>query len=203
MPLTPANNWTATIMFCGGTNIGSNECVRHFFGGDSSSPSCRWVTNWNIAQHEASSSCVQISPDVSNSYTHVDPLPEGRTMGNLILLPTGHVLCLNGAGTGAISCPHSLATQLKYAGVAGYGNDSWAIGQSYADHPILQPTVYNSSAPAGSQWSRDGFSASAVPRMYHSTATLLPDGEGAVVLFRLNRCSNDVYRLCSCCWFES
>ncbi|KAI9435759.1 glyoxal oxidase [Lactarius indigo] len=144
MPLTPANNWTVTVMFCGGTNIGSNE----------------WVKNWNIAQHEASSSCVQITPDVSSSYTHVDPLPEGRTMGNLILLPTGQVLCVNGAGTG----------------VAGYGNDSWAIGQSYTDHPILQPVVYNSSAPAGSQWSRDGLPASAVPRMYHSTASLLPDG---------------------------
>jgi hypothetical protein len=39
MPLTPANNWTATIMFCGGTNIGSNECVRSFLGGVSNSPS--------------------------------------------------------------------------------------------------------------------------------------------------------------------
>jgi hypothetical protein len=176
------------------------------FLGVSSSPSCRWAKNWNIAQHEASSSCVQITPDVSNSYTHVDPLPEGRTMGNLILLPTGQVLCVNGAGTGAISCLTSFfsdTAQLKYPGVAGYGNDSWAIGQSYADHPILQPVVYNSSASAGSQWSRDGLSASAVPRMYHSTATLLPDGEGAVVLFRLTRCSNEVYRLCSCCWFES
>ena len=86
---------------------------------------------------------------------------------------------------------HFLATQLKYPGVAGYGNDSWAIGQSYADHPILQPVVYNSSAPAGSQWSRDGLPASAVPRMYHSTATLLPDGEGAVIVFRLDRYSNE------------
>ena len=84
---------------------------------------------------------------------------------------------------------HSLATQLKYSGVAGYGNDSWAIGQSYADHPILNPAIYNLSAPGGSQWSRDGLSASAVPRMYHSTATLLPDGEGA--LFRVTRYSND------------
>ena len=113
-------------------------------------------------------------------------------MGNLILLPTGQVLCLNGAGTGRISCRTLLlATQLKYPGVAGYGNDSWAIGQSYADHPILQPVVYNSSAPAGSQWSRDGLPASAVPRMYHSTATLLPDGEGAVIVFRLDRYSNE------------
>ena len=117
-------------------------------------------------------------------------------MGNLILLPTGQVLCLNGAGTGAISCPtcHPLATQLKFPGVAGYGNDSWAIGQSYADHPILNPAIYNLSAPGGSQWSRDGLSASAVPRMYHSTATLLPDGEGTAVLFRdvLTKCTGSV-----------
>ncbi|KAI0266780.1 glyoxal oxidase N-terminus-domain-containing protein [Gloeopeniophorella convolvens] len=144
LPLSPSNNWTATIMFCGGTDIGSNP----------------WVMNWNLPQHAASPSCVQITPDLSGAYVHVDPLPEGRTMGNLILLPTSQILCLNGASTG----------------VAGYGNESWAIGQSYADHPILAPTIYNSSAPAGSQWSRDGLAASTIPRMYHSTATLLPDG---------------------------
>jgi hypothetical protein len=25
MPLTPANNWTATIMFCGGSNIAADK----------------------------------------------------------------------------------------------------------------------------------------------------------------------------------
>ncbi|KAN0138426.1 copper radical oxidase [Lactarius tabidus] len=132
MPLTSANNWTAIIMFCGG-NIGTNY-TRLF------------VLHTNHSRR-------------LNSYTHVDSLPEGRTMGNIILLPTGQVLCLNGAGTG----------------VVGYGNDSWAIGQSFADRPILQLVLYNSPAPAGSQWPCDGLSASAIPRMYHSTATLLPD----------------------------
>ncbi|KAI0066271.1 glyoxal oxidase [Artomyces pyxidatus] len=144
MPLTPANNWTATIMFCGGSNLQPNQ----------------WVTNWNIAQYPASQSCVQITPDVSGSYVHVDALPENRSMGNLIMLPNGQVLCINGAGTG----------------VAGYGNDTWAIGQSYADRPVLDPVMFNASAPAGSQWSRNGFSPSTIPRMYHSVATLLPDG---------------------------
>lgn len=27
MPLTPANNWTATIMFCGGSNVATKEQV--------------------------------------------------------------------------------------------------------------------------------------------------------------------------------
>jgi hypothetical protein len=78
-----------------------------------------------------------------------------------------------------------VVTQLICLGVVGYGNDSWAIGQSFADRLILQLVLYNSPAPAGSQWPCDGLSASAIPRMYHSTATLLPDSEGAVILFRL------------------
>lgn len=60
--------------------------------------------------------------------------------------------------------------------MAGYGNESWAIGMSYADNPVLTPVIYDPSAVAGSRWSRAGLNASTVPRMYHSSATLLPDG---------------------------
>ncbi|KAI0043163.1 copper radical oxidase [Auriscalpium vulgare] len=144
LPLTPANNWTATVLFCGGANISSDQ----------------WKTDWNIAQNPASQSCVQLAPDVSPSYSAVDPLPEGRTMGNIIQLPNGKVLILNGAATG----------------VAGNGNDSWAIGESYADHPLLHPVLYNPNAPAGSRWTKEGMSPSEIPRMYHSSAILLPDG---------------------------
>ncbi|THG98414.1 hypothetical protein EW026_g3759 [Hermanssonia centrifuga] len=142
LPLTSANNWTATILMCGGSNISN------------------WQTNWDIAAFPASDSCVTITPDVSENYEDDDPLPEGRSMGNLIMLPTGKIFCLNGAGTG----------------VAGYGNDSWAIGQSYADNPVLKPVLYDPSAVSGKRWSRDGLSPSTIPRMYHSSATLLPDG---------------------------
>ncbi|KZT10785.1 copper radical oxidase [Laetiporus sulphureus 93-53] len=144
LPLTPANNWTATILFCGGSNISSSQ----------------WVTTWDIAEYPASNSCVTVTPDISATYIEDDPLPEVRSMGNLILLPNGKILCLNGAGTGT----------------AGYGNVSWAIGQSFADNPVLTPVIYDPAAPAGQRWSREGLSASTVPRMYHSSATLLPDG---------------------------
>ncbi|KAH9935742.1 copper radical oxidase [Fomitopsis serialis] len=144
LPLTPANNYTATILFCGGSNIQPDQ----------------WVTNWDIAQYPASDSCVTITPDVSTNYVEDDPLPEVRSMGNLIFLPNGKILCLNGAGTG----------------VAGYGNVSWAIDQSFADNPVLDPIIYDPSAPSGKKWSRDGLSPSTVARMYHSSATLLPDG---------------------------
>ncbi|KAJ6521956.1 glyoxal oxidase [Mycena vulgaris] len=142
LPLTPANNWTATVLFCGGSDNDD------------------WTTGWNIAAFPASKSCVRITPDVAKTYTRDDPLPEGRSMGNLVFLPDGRVLCLNGAGTGT----------------AGYGNESWAIGMSYADNPVLTPVMYDPSASAGSRWSRAGLNASTVPRMYHSSATLLPDG---------------------------
>jgi hypothetical protein len=142
LPLTPANNWTATVLFCGGSDNDD------------------WSTGWDIASFPASTSCVTITPDKSKSYTKDDSLPEGRSMSNLVALPDGRVLCLNGAGTGT----------------AGYGNESWAIGESYGDNPVLTPVIYDPSAPSGSRWSRDGLQASTVPRMYHSSATLLPDG---------------------------
>ncbi|KAH8119307.1 glyoxal oxidase [Phellopilus nigrolimitatus] len=143
-PLTPANNWTATVMFCGGTQLQPDQ----------------WTENWNVAQYPASSSCVKISPDLSGSYQQEDALSTGRAMTSLVLLPTGKILCFNGANTG----------------VSGYGNTSWSIGQSYADNPVMQPALFDPTAAAGSRWTNGGLSPSTIPRMYHSTVTLLPDG---------------------------
>jgi hypothetical protein len=105
LPLTPANQWTATVLFCGGTNLQPDQSVDILFSpvgiAVSRLPGTnRWVTDWNIVAFAASDSCVRLSPDISSSYVHDDTLPEGRTMGNLILLPTGKVLLLNGARTG-------------------------------------------------------------------------------------------------------
>ncbi len=145
LPLTPDNNYTATLLFCGGSNLQSDQ----------------WKPDWNIAAYNASTSCVRITPDESSSYVQDDPLPEGRSMGNLILLPNGKILMLNGAETGT----------------AGYGTQDWTLNESYADNPVLMPIIYDPSAAKGKRWSRDGLSPSTVPRMYHSGATLLPDGE--------------------------
>jgi hypothetical protein len=41
----------------------------------------------------------------------------------------------------------------------------------------MTPALYDPSAPEGGRWSRDGLLASTIPRMYHSSATLLPDGQ--------------------------
>ena len=87
-------------------------------------------------------------------------------MGNLILLPDGKILMLNGAQTGT----------------AGYGTQDWTLNESYADNAVLQPYLYDPDAPKGQRWSKDGLSPSTVPRMYHSTATLLPDGMFSIIL---------------------
>jgi hypothetical protein len=62
----------------------------------------RWDTTTDLAAIPASASCVRLTPDVSGSYVEDDPLLEGRSMGNLILLPNGLIFCLNGAGTGML-----------------------------------------------------------------------------------------------------
>jgi len=145
LPLVPESNYTATLLFCGGSNIQPE----------------RWLApDFIITTYPASSSCVKIQPDLSKSYVQDDPLPEARVMANFIMLPDGKVLNLNGARMGT----------------AGYGNSSWALGQSFADGPLLTPALYDPNAADGERWSSEGFSASTVPRMYHSSAVLLPDG---------------------------
>jgi hypothetical protein len=104
-------------------------------------------------------------------------------MVNFVFLPTGKIFAVNGASMGMLLI-HLLVLRngsLIHPGTAGYGNDSWAIGQSYADDPVLTPAIYDPEAPSGQRWSRDGLGSSTVPRMYHSSATLLPDGEGFCV----------------------
>jgi hypothetical protein len=46
LPLTPANNWTATLLFCGGTDLKADQ----------------WTTTWNIAGYAADDTCVKVRP---------------------------------------------------------------------------------------------------------------------------------------------
>jgi hypothetical protein len=115
LPLTPANNWTATVRFCGGADNDD------------------WSRDWDITSFPASTSCAHIPPDKSKGYTKDDAMLEGQSMANLIALPDWRVLCVNGA----------------QMGTAGYGNESWAIGMSYADNPVLTPAILR---PRTARW---------------------------------------------------
>lgn len=151
LPLTPQNNWTATVLFCSGMDV----------------PADQWDPNRPWPTLGTSRSCVRLTPDVSHAYEEDDDVPFGRSMGNMILLPTGKIMYLNGAQNG----------------VAGYGTGSNTVGDSYADNPAFQPMIYDPDAPAGKRWSQDGLSPSSIARMYHSSATLLPDGTSLVSSF--------------------
>ena len=50
------------------------------------------------------------------------------------------------------------------------------IGQSNADNPAFTPVIYDPTAAAGSRFTSAGIPASAIARLYHSTATLTPNG---------------------------
>lgn len=97
----------------------------------------------------ASNTCGRLRvTDVSPKWV-MEEMPMRRVMGDMILLPTGDVLIINGAGKGS----------------AGWG---------VAREPVHQPVLYRTGV-AGNQ----GFEVlrgSNIPRLYHSTAHLLPDG---------------------------
>ncbi|MCO5549733.1 hypothetical protein L7F22_003206 [Adiantum nelumboides] len=82
-------------------------------------------------------------------------------MGQFINLPDGRLWFGNGVTTG----------------VAGYTTDPNQVGKpvgtSFGDNPSYKPLVYDPSKPAGQKWKRVGNAN--VGRLYHSTATLLPD----------------------------
>jgi hypothetical protein len=100
-----------------------------------------------------------MTPDVSTEWVDEEPMPEGRVMGNFIFLPDGRLVVINGIGKGT----------------AGYGNTSWAIGESFGDDPVHTNRYYDHTAKNGSRFS-ESVAESSVDRMYHSSATILPDG---------------------------
>jgi hypothetical protein len=152
LPLTPANNWTPTVLFCGGTII-SDEGWGGYAG-----PT---ADTWNIV---ASPDCQRLTPEPLDgsvpAYEQDDDMLEPRTMGQFIALPTGQMLLINGA----------------LNGTAGYSGRQTPYDVSLAAGPVLTPVIYDPKAPKGSRWSRQGLSPSQIPRLYHSTAILLPDG---------------------------
>ncbi|KAF9039008.1 copper radical oxidase [Hymenopellis radicata] len=159
LPLTPENNYTPTILFCGGTDMPD------YAWGNYSWP---FIDTFN---YPASKDCQRITPQPedgsSGVYEQDEDMLEGRTMGQFIILPTGKLLMVNGGinGTAGYS-EKTLETQ------------SWAdmpFGMSLASDPAFTPAIYDPTAEIGSRWSREGLDASKIPRLYHSSAILLPD----------------------------
>ena len=159
LPLTPANNYTPTIIFCGGSDMPDEAW------GNYSYP---WINTWD---YPASNDCHRITPEPQDGSTPVyvkdDDMLEGRTMGQFIILPTGQLFVVNGGlnGTAGYAQNTLLVPSL----------DQMPFGESLASGPVLTPAIYDPNAAAGSRWSRAGLKSSTIPRLYHSSAILLRD----------------------------
>lgn len=119
---------SAEVLVCGGTDADSNyrASIGDFV--------------------EASKTCGRLMITAVDPKWEMMEMPLNRIMGDMILLPTGDVLIINGASKGS----------------AGWG---------FARDPVLNPVLYN---PNKNKF--DVLNASPTPRLYHSSAHLLSDG---------------------------
>ncbi|CAO2178787.1 unnamed protein product [Urochloa humidicola] len=92
--------------------------------------------------------CGRINPLKPNARWAIDQMPVARTMGDLLILPTGDLLMLNGAARGC---------------------SGWGFGRQ----PVLTPLLYSPRQPRGSRFR--ALAATTIARMYHASSAVLPD----------------------------
>lgn len=121
----------AEVLVCGGAPKGSYQRAeaKEFLG--------------------ALNTCARIKITDPNPKWVVETMPGGRVMGDMVMLPNGDVLIINGAGSGTAG---------------------WELGRE----PALNPVLYKTKKPSGSRF--ESQNPSNTPRMYHSTAVLVRDG---------------------------
>ncbi|KAF5372603.1 hypothetical protein D9758_005222 [Tetrapyrgos nigripes] len=148
LPLTPENSYTPEVLICGGSTLDDDAAL--FMPGIPSS------------QSPASDQCVRmiLNEEGIAAGWQVEHMPEPRIMVELILLPDGRVTVVNGAQTG----------------IAGYGYTKDQVGEADQDHPALTPALYDPTAPLGERFTQEGLPTSPIPRLYHSTSSLTPNG---------------------------
>lgn len=160
LPLTPQNQYNPTLLFCGGSDMPEYDWGNY---------SWPFVDTWNVP---ASNDCQRITPEPldgsSPAWEQDDDMLESRTMGQLIILPDSTLLVVNGGLNGTAGYAERTLTTPTYG--------QMPFGMSLASGPVGRPSIYNPSASKGSRWSSNGLSTSSIPRLYHSSAILLPDG---------------------------
>ena len=142
---------------------------------------------YDISSSEpASAQCSRmvLSNDGVKKGWSVESMPQARVMPDAVMLPDGTVLIVNGAGSG----------------IAGYGNVKNQVGQSNAANPVFTPVLYDPLADSGDRFSSDGMPTSTIPRLYHSVASLTPNGSVVIAgsnpnLDRSNEAYGTEYRV--------
>ncbi|KAL6989554.1 (methyl)glyoxal oxidase, partial [Sarracenia purpurea var. burkii] len=131
LPIDENRSNEAEVMICGGAPPGAYSKATHG------------------SFVRASSTCGRLKVTDKNPRWAMESMPMARVMGDMVILPTGDVIIINGAG----------------AGTAGWEN---------AGKPVTRPVIYHPQGTEGSRFSV--MSPSSRPRLYHSTAVLLADG---------------------------
>ncbi|KAL2504019.1 glyoxal oxidase-related protein [Abeliophyllum distichum] len=121
----------AEVLVCGGAPKGS------------------YVSAMNRNFVPALSTCGRIQITDANPQWTTETMPLARVIGDMVLLPNGEVLIINGASTGTAG---------------------WELGRN----PVMSPVIYQPDNPSGSRFEVQN--PSSTPRMYHSSAILLGDG---------------------------
>lgn len=98
---------------------------------------------------QADTSCGRIIANDPDPFWAMEEMPFPRIMGDMVMLPTGDVLIINGAMAGS-------------------------QGFEMATQPCFHPLLYRPDQPAGLRFMT--LTPTTIARMYHSTANLLPDG---------------------------
>ncbi|KAF9069729.1 copper radical oxidase [Rhodocollybia butyracea] len=144
LPLSPPD-YVPEILVCGGSNSTDTVPSADLSSQDPASDQCSRIT---------------VTPEGIEKGWIVERMPEGRMMPEMILMPNGKVLIINGAGTG-------------YAALHSVGDP---IGNSNSDHPVFTPVLYDPNAALGERFSREGLPTTDIARLYHSGVTLTPSG---------------------------
>ncbi|KAF9019754.1 copper radical oxidase [Hymenopellis radicata] len=144
LPLSPPD-FIPEVLICGGSDTDDR------------------IPSLNLSsQHPASDQCsrMALTPEGIAQGWEIEHLLEPRTMPEMILLPNGQVLIINGAESG----------------YAALDSVSDPVGNSNSDNPAFTPSLYTPSAEVGQRISNAGMPTTDIPRLYHSSVSLTPMG---------------------------
>ncbi|KAJ7230655.1 glyoxal oxidase N-terminus-domain-containing protein, partial [Mycena pura] len=144
LPLSPPL-FTPEVLVCGGSDKPDTAPVETLSSQDPASSQCSRIT--------------LTSAGIAKGW-EVEHMPQGRIMPEMVFLPNGQILIINGGASG-------------YAAISSIGTST---GNSNADHPVFTPVLYTPSAAVGHRMTQEGLPASSIARLYHSSVTLTPQG---------------------------
>ncbi|KAF8956896.1 hypothetical protein BDZ97DRAFT_2079549 [Flammula alnicola] len=138
--------YTPEVLVCGGTATSDLIQPANLFSQDPASDQCSRLT---------------ITPEGIKKGWQVEKMLEARIMPELLLLPNGQVLIVNDGQTG----------------YAAFDTVPDPVGfQSNADHAAFTPSLYTPELPLGQRISNKVMPTTDIPRVYHSVASLTPQG---------------------------